>query len=224
MNTEAKIRILCYGDSNTWGWVPSSMGAKRFDENNRWPALLQKELGTDFEIIEEGLGGRTTAFDDPRPEFPLRNGANSLPAILESHLPLDLVIVMLGTTDTKKMMNLSVKEITNGMQKIIRSIKKFKTLENTQIPKILIVVPPIVKETAKFASKLFIGGTKKSTELIQSYKELSEKEQIHYLDPTSKITVDEIEGVHIDANNHKILSKLILDKVKIFLEPSNTNS
>jgi len=205
-------RILCYGDSNTWGWVPSSMGTQRYSTS--WPVLLRQKLGKDYIVIQESLGGRTTAFDDPRPEFSMRNGLASLPAILESHLPLDLVIFMLGTTDTKEMMNLSTKQITNGMKQLVQTTKNFKTLKNTSSPNILIIVPPIVKETADFASKLFIGGTKKATELIQTYKQLADEQNVEYLDPTNQIKVDQEEGVHIDESNHKILADLVLNKLK----------
>ncbi|MFA5797528.1 MAG: SGNH/GDSL hydrolase family protein [Candidatus Woesearchaeota archaeon] len=212
-NPHAK-RILCYGDSNTWGWIPSSMGKERYNINERWPGILQKKLGSDYEVIEEGLGGRTTMFDDPRPEFPERNGLKSLPPILESHLPLDLVIIMLGTTDTKEMMDVTGKEITEGMQKIIHTIKKFKTLDNTKTPQILIIVPPIVDETATLAKTLFQNGTAKATALTEEYAQLAKKEHVHYLNPTSQVKVDSAEGIHLNAKNHALLAKLIYEKIK----------
>lgn len=210
MNTNKKAkRILCYGDSNTWGWVPSSMGMERFSIGERWPGILQELLGEDYEVIEEGLGGRTTMFEDLRLEFPERNGLKTLPIILESHLPLDLVIVMLGTTDTKEMLGLSSAEITEGMRNLIRAIKGYKVLKGSVAPKILVVVPPIVREEADFASKLFKGGSEKGRALIATYKSLAEGENVFYLDPTAEIAVDKKEGVHIDARNHRRLAVLI---------------
>lgn len=126
-NTTTK-RILCYGDSNTWGRIPSRMGMERYPIQTRWTGILQETLGEDYEIIEEGLGGRTTMVDDPRPEFPERNGLKTLSILLETHLPLDLVIVMLGTTDTKEMMNISSERTTEGMSEIIKVIKNYKVL------------------------------------------------------------------------------------------------
>jgi len=215
MNTNNNTkRILCYGDSNTWGWVPSSMGKLRYDISKRWPGVLQDKLGNNYEIIEEGLGGRTTMFDDPRPEFPERNALKTLPIILETHLPLDLVILMLGTTDTKEMMNLTVDEITNGIKQLVKTIKEFKTLDKTSSPQILIIVPPIVDETANFASQLFKGGTQKAKSLVESYKKVAEEENLLYLDPTNEVIVDKEEGVHIDNNNHNKLAELIYNKIK----------
>jgi lysophospholipase L1-like esterase len=215
MNTNSNLkRILCYGDSNTWGWVPLSMGSKRYSTNERWTCILQNLLGQSYEVIEEGLGARTTMFDDPRPEFPERNGLKTFPIILESHLPLDFVILMLGTTDTKEMMNLKSTDIVGGMQNLITIIKEFRTLEGTTSPKILVIVPPIVEENTEFAKKLFKGATKKSTELIKLYKSLCEKEKVLFLDPTKSVKVDEKEGIHINAKNHKILAKLIYNILK----------
>ncbi len=211
-NSQIK-KILCYGDSNTWGWVPSSMGTKRYDINNRWPSILQSILGEEYTIIEEGLGARTTMFDDPRPEFPLRNGVETLPIILDSHSPLSFVIIMLGTTDAKEMLNLTVENITDGMRKLIKIVKNYKNLNGCVPSKILIVVPAIVNEKADFASKLFKGGTLKTKALIESYSKLAEEENVHYLNPTNDIKVDEFEGVHIDNKNHKILGSLIAQKI-----------
>ena len=154
-------------------------------------------------------------FDDPRPEFPERNGVKTLPIILESHLPLDLVIIMLGTTDTKKMMNLSSEKITEGMWKLIQTIKNYKVLKWTDTPKILVIVPPIVNEQWAIASQLFTGGSQKWQELIQSYKKLAERENILYLDPTIEVKVDEKEGIHIDSENHMKLAKMIYEIISV---------
>ena len=213
INPNAK-RILCYGDSNTWGWVPGEMGKKRFAINERWTGLVQKRLGNGFEIIEEGLGARTTIFDDPRPEFPNRNGLESLGNILETYLPLDLVIVMLGTTDTKEMINKSAEEIGNGMREIVNFIKKFKCLEGTTPPKILILVPPIVNDQTEFAAKLFKGATEKTTYLVAEYKNIAQNERCLFLDPTHKINVDQNEGVHLTLESHKKLAELVTGKIK----------
>jgi lysophospholipase L1-like esterase len=215
LNTKDNVkRILCYGDSNTWGWVPGSMGKERFDTSTRYPSLLQKKLKKDYEVIEEGLGGRTTSFDDPRPEFPERNGLTTLPIVLESHLPLDYVILMLGTTDTKPLINKTPEEIGEGVRSLIRTIKQFRTLENTSSPKILLIVPPIVSEKAPFASTLFKGGEEKGRALINIYKTISEEENILFLDPTSKVKVDKAEGVHLDKRAHKKLAKMICEKIR----------
>jgi len=90
-------RILCFGDSNTWGWNP--IDKQRYSKNERWPGVVAKFLGEGFEIIEEGLNGRTTVWDDPVEGN--KNGKEHLPIMLETHRPIDLLILMLGTNDLK---------------------------------------------------------------------------------------------------------------------------
>jgi len=153
-------------------------------------------------------------FDDPRPELPLRNGLKTLPIILESHLPLDLVILMLGTTDTKEMMDLSPKESAEGMHRLIETVKSYKILDGKFASKILVVVPPIVKEDSDFASKLFVWWTEKWNKLVELYEKLTLNEGVYYLNPTVEVKVDETEGVHIDLNNHKRLAEIIYNKIK----------
>ena len=91
--------ILCYGDSNTWGYNPSTK--ERYDRYERWTGILQFTLGDEYHVIEEGLNGRTTVWDEPI-EGEYKNGKTYLVSCLESHKPLDLVIIMLGTNDLKK--------------------------------------------------------------------------------------------------------------------------
>ena len=97
MNTGPNaIKVLCYGDSNTWGRDPHGKGI-RYPVNVRWTGLLQSKLGHDYDIIEEGLGGRTTVIDDPKREG--RNGKTYLRPCLETHSPIDVITLMLGTND-----------------------------------------------------------------------------------------------------------------------------
>ncbi len=214
MNTNPRAkRILCYGDSNTRGRVPWSMGTQRYSSKERWPGILQDLLGSEYEVIEEGLGGRTTMFDDPRPAFPERNGLQTLPILLETHLPLNLLILMLGTTDTKPMMNLNSEEIGEGMRKLIQTTKGYKVLQGTVSPEILVIVPPIVKDDTEFASQLFAGGTKKGNELIEIYRKVAEEEGVQYFDPSKDIQVDQTEWVHIDAQQHQILARLVFENI-----------
>jgi len=103
-------RILCYGDSNTWGCIPIS--AARYGEDIRWPGVLAGLLGAEYRIIEEGLNGRTTVFDDPLQEG--RNGKTYLLPCLLSHRPLDVVVLMLGTNDMKQRYGLPAEDIARG--------------------------------------------------------------------------------------------------------------
>ena len=110
------MNILCFGDSNTWGYKPDKTG--RFDENTRWTALLQKKLGPAYHIIEEGLCGRTTVFHDELREG--RRGLDMIGVTVEMHDPLDLVIIMLGTNDCKTRYGASASVIAKGLDQVIR--------------------------------------------------------------------------------------------------------
>jgi lysophospholipase L1-like esterase len=113
-------RIMCFGDSLTWGWNPIESGIpiERYSKEKRWTGILASELGPEFEVLEEGLSGRTTNLDDPTD--PRLNGANYLPSALASHLPLDLVVLMLGTNDTKSYFHRSPFEIAAAISSVLR--------------------------------------------------------------------------------------------------------
>ncbi len=115
------FRIVAYGDSITYGWIPNANPpSTRFGPEERKPGALQKELGSDYQIIEEGLDGRTT--DAPDPGSPISgaqlDGSAYLPACLASHLPVDLVIIMLGTNDLKPIFNRTPMRIAVGAARL----------------------------------------------------------------------------------------------------------
>ena len=116
------MKLICYGDSNTWGcigrWVNSTEPSERFDTDVRWPMVAQKELGDRFHIIEEGLGGRTTIYPKPGEEW--KNGEPYLTPCAHTHRPLDLVVIMLGTNDTKDRFYASAACIGIGMARLVK--------------------------------------------------------------------------------------------------------
>ena len=112
--------VLCYGDSNTWGYNPITK--ERYEKDERWTGVLQNALGNDYHVIEEGLNGRTTVWDDPIEGF--KNGKTYLIPCLETHKPLDLVIIMLGTNDLKKRFSLSAYDIAQGAGVLIDVVYK----------------------------------------------------------------------------------------------------
>lgn len=113
------MNILCFGDSNTWGYRPDRKG--RFDENTRWTGLLQQKLGPEYHIIEEGLCGRTTIFQDELREN--RRGLDMVGATVEIHNPIDLMIIMLGTNDCKNHYRASASLISKGLDQVIRKAR-----------------------------------------------------------------------------------------------------
>ena len=160
-----KIKILCYGDSNTWGFIPGT-DHQRFSKEERWPGVLQRMLGDKYEIIEEGLNSRTLVSVDKRRDREGRCGADYLLPCLDTHDPIDLVIIMLGTNELKTEFYRNPKEIGEIFEELF--VKKIITRQSVcrkTYPKLLVVAPPVItKENANY-----IGGIAKSEKLSEIY-------------------------------------------------------
>ena len=192
--------ILCFGDSNTWGSVPRR--ARRYNNNERWPALLRAALSNDFEIIEEGQPGRTTLHDDPFEGE--KNGMRYLKPCLESHIP-DLVIILLGTNDLKHRFGLSAYDVALGASKLVEECLKFKSMARATPPKVLLVSPPPVYEVG-FFSNMFAGAAVKSQDLAKYYKEFARGLGCEYFDAGTVVTSCKKEGIHWQVEQHKFLA------------------
>ncbi|MFA6072805.1 MAG: GDSL-type esterase/lipase family protein [Candidatus Woesearchaeota archaeon] len=205
-----KKRIICYGDSNTWGYVPGT-NFERFSEKIRFTKRLQNELGSKFEVIEEGLFARTLASEYQRSGKEGRNGKTYLVPCLLSHEPLNLVILMLGTTELKKEFNNSPKDIGKFLDKYYAQvIPKQKSMSGCPGPKLLIICPPIIDET--IASPRYVDGTKKAKQLSHIYAEVARKNNCLFID-ASNLEVG-IDGVHMTAKSHKLLFEMLAKKIK----------
>lgn len=203
--------VLCYGDSNTWGDPPGGVG--RYEWTVRWPGVLQQRLGYDYRIVEEGLCGRTTCFDDPL--WPNRNGLTYLPVALETHYPIDLLIIMLGTNDVKSRYNHSSFTIAQGAGELLITAKKFEP----KIQHILLVAPPhVVKSDSVESSFAFDGAEDKSQELAKHFKYFADLHGCHFFDAASVAKSSSIDGIHIDAENHKLLAEALSKRVRDLFE------
>src|SRR3989344_7007518 len=157
INPNAK-RILCYGDSNTWGYIPAT--AKRHPVGIRWTSLLQEKLSSDYEIIEEGLNSRTTDMDDPKHIG--KNGLIYLRPCLETHDPIDLIILFLGTNDTKERFDREPEMIIEGIENLLKAIKQFSVEEETKMPQIILISPPLIDETVEGVKEKYLGAEVKT--------------------------------------------------------------
>jgi lysophospholipase L1-like esterase len=97
--------VLCFGDSNTNGISGDDENYVRLPAAVRWTGRLQRLLGDGYYVIEEGLNGRTTDLDYAN--RPGCNGRTYFGPCLQSHHPLDVVVIMLGTNDLKAEFNRS---------------------------------------------------------------------------------------------------------------------
>lgn len=196
--------ILCYGDSNTWGNVPRS--DERYSRDIRWPGALQNILGAQYEVVSEGLCGRTFVAEDPKK--PHRTGITHLQAILESADPIDLVIIMLGTNDVKITYNLKPTDIAEHLLQTINLIKSIEDLE--KIPKILIICPPpvIVPETNDLDPRM-IQGPETFKILPNLYKEVAQRNECGFINAGDYVSSSKIDGYHLDKDAHLKLAEVI---------------
>lgn len=209
--------ILCFGDSNTWGWNPRTM--ERFAPAERWPGVLQERLGGGYLVIEEGLNGRTTVFDDPLE--PHRNGSAYLPACLQSHKPIDLVILMLGTNDLKTRFSASSFEIANGAGRLIEIMAASAAgRAGGATPEVLLLAPPPIGDVSAFGgddpafagSELaWEGAREKSLAFARQYRRVAEAYGCRFFDTASVVETSSIDGIHWEAHSHRALGEALAE-------------
>lgn len=208
--------VLCYGDSLTWGY--DAEGPFRHPLRDRWPSVLQAELGDAAHVVAEGLNGRTTAFDDHLAGAD-RNGARLLPTILTSHAPLDLVIVMLGSNDMKPWIHGNALASKQGMQRLIDIIRGHDYPLGGLPPEILLVSPPAVTRTANAEFKeMFAGGEETSRRLAAHYAALADEAGCGFFDAGSVASTTPLDGVHMDAENTRNLGRALAPVVRRMLD------
>ena len=200
--------VLAFGDSNTWGLVPGTGSRVRYPENVRWTGLLQSRLN-DTRVIEEGLCGRTTVFED---ELRVgRKGLSLLPVILESHAPLDAVIIMLGTNDCKSVYGASAHTIGKGIELCLDEIEKTVPAE-----KIILVSPIHLGDEVWRPDKdpeFDKDSIEVSHELREVYSRIAEKRGVRFLAASDIASPDKKDDEHLNEEGHKALSEAIYGKL-----------
>jgi len=205
--------ILCFGDSNTWGYSPKS--GRRFPRDARWTGVLQSRLGSGYHVIEEGQCGRTTAWDDPV-EGGTRNGRAYLAPCLESHAPLDLVILMLGTNDTKKRFSLTAFDIGQCAAGLVDLIQSSTSGHQGSAPKLILVAPPPLSAMTAFAD-MFEDGAEKSKKLGGIYRDIASGRGCAFLDAGEIVSTSPLDGVHFEKAEHEKLGQALARMVKELL-------
>lgn len=207
--------LLTYGDSNTHGTPPIlDLGEyRRFDAATRWPALVGKSLG--WEVIEEGLPGRTAQFDDPV-MGPHMNGQDGLKIALQSHGPIDALTIMLGTNDVKARFGASPELVTGGVAKLLDIAFSQELQDRHGGFKVLLICPPPVVEVGPIRTQ-FYGGRARSLQLPPLYAGLAEAYGAAFLDAGKHIEVSPIDGVHFDPPAHAVLATAVADKLRLIV-------
>ena len=213
-----KRRILCFGDSNTHGTNPVG---PRYGEDERWPMLLQKLLGEDVRVLEEGFGGRTIAFDDPV-EGGYKSAMSYLPPCLMSHDPLDLVIVMLGTNDTKGRFAMTAPAIALALAHLLRLVHLYAADGRGAPSRVLVIAPPPVRPEVmktRMAGTFDERSIEVSKRLAEEYLRIARLMRCEYLNAADFCLASEEDGVHLTAAGHRALARGVADKIRdIFKE------
>lgn len=209
--------ILCFGDSNTKGTDPVT--GERFDFDVRWPGVLQRTLGIGWHIYEDGLGGRTTVFEDPIE--PGRSGRALLPGILKVTAPLDLVIVMLGTNDCKNRFDMPAWDIGFGLEALIGLMQNPAYGRGGKPPRVLAVSPaPLAGERLKkgrFRDMFSDGAIAKSALLADAFQDAARRKGAFFLDAAGYVGAG-ADGLHLDRDAHAVLGAAFAEKVRDILD------
>ena len=212
-----KKHIVCFGDSNTHGYcaVPEDCadGGNRFNEDERWTCLLQKKLGDEYLVIEEGLSGRTTVFDDPLHEC--MAGLDVITPTLLSHEPVDLLIIMLGTNDTKDRLSANAACIAIGMERLVAKAKNTMCWANE--PNILVVAPPHIGEglnSIPAGEAMGVTCAEKSRGLSEKYKEVCKNQNCDFFDAEGVAEFNNYDCMHLTRKGHIELSDALYKIVK----------
>jgi lysophospholipase L1-like esterase len=205
--------ILLFGDSNTHGTMamPDLGNASRFDRNERWAGRLARLL-PDWEVIAEGQPGRTTVHDDPI-EGAHRNGLTVLPALLESHRPVDVVLIMLGTNDLKQRFSVNASDVGLSLERLVRVIRASDAGPDGAAPAVLLVAPPPIQEVGCLAG-MFAGGAAKSAELAKEVAAAAKRAGVPFLDAGQVVKVSPVDGIHYGPEANPALAEAFAAAIK----------
>lgn len=203
--------ILCFGDSNTYGADPDCGGRHPYE--TRWTGKLQAILGDEYRIIEEGLGGRTAVWPDPL--SPNRCGIESLPMLLDSHAPLDMVVIMLGTNDLKARFGAMATDIAAGVGRLVQMVQQHAVINNQSDMKILLVAPILLGENLDLLAPYGFDeiSVQKSKALACLYKVEAERLGCAFFD-ASQVAKPGSDQLHMVAEEHANLANAFAQEVR----------
>ena len=205
------MTVLCYGDSNTHAYDPHTGG--RYPKDLRWTTILGRLLGEDYEIIPEGLNGRTTAYD--RIGEAWKNGFPYLRPCIESHKNVDCIVFMLGTNDCNVEMELSAEDIAAGMEKLVRTAKEVCMEEQSYVPKIILTVPAAISPDfagTPFEYQLGQSSVDKSRAIAPLYEAIAKRHGCRFVD-ASGLEVSPLDCEHLTPESHRELAGRIAAEI-----------
>ncbi|TDP01891.1 SGNH/GDSL hydrolase family protein [Marinomonas balearica] len=195
--------ILCYGDSLTWGAVPNG---GRYMKQLRWTSILDELLDKEHQVINFGLPGRTTLWEDPFRDG--RVGVTYIQAALETFGPVDVLIIMLGTNDLKRHFNVGAFEAAKGVEKIIEKAR-MPNSQDFPAPNIIVVAPPNIMSPTGDMAETFSGAVEKSQYFHQHYQNMAMNNDCLFLNAAGVLQASQADGVHLDTNGNKLLAEAL---------------
>lgn len=203
------MRILLYGDSNTFGTAPMADLASDGTVSRRWGDVLVAEMPEHL-VIVEGLPGRTTVHDDPVDGAHL-NGRSVLPAILGSHRPIDLLVICLGTNDFKARFSAGPADVALSLGRLVRDARA-----TGWVGQVLLVVPPPLQEVGPFA-EIYSGAAAKSAGLAEAVVAEATREGAAMFDAGRVIATDPLDGIHWSDAAHETLGTALAAEIRALL-------
>ncbi len=200
--------ILVYSDSLSWGIIPKTRNRLAFGQ--RWPGVMEMSLcssGKKVRVIEDCLNGRRTVWDDPFK--PGRNGLVGLAQRVEIHSPLELVVLMLGTNDFQSMHEHNAWQSSQGILALVSAIRTAPIEPGMLVPKVLVVAPPAIQTPKGPIAPKFVGGERKCVGLADAYRKVCEEINCNFFDAGSVITSSNVDGVHLDLEQHLALGNAV---------------
>jgi len=201
--------VLCFGDSNTWGYVPGSDGG-RWPREVRWPNRLQVALGEDWEVIAEGLNGRTATLDSPVAEG--RNGLTYLLPCLHSHMPVDVVVIYLGTNDAGDRYSLPAETVSGAVGRLVRVVRTSEAGPGYAAPEVLVVCPPPFGQLDPDVS--FANAGAKSQQLGRWFAEVCGQLDCELLDLDGIASYSDLDGIHLDAGGQAAVATAVEERLR----------
>lgn len=212
----SKKRIVCFGDSNTWGYDPAR-GA-RYDESVRWTMVLQTLLGSEYQIIEEGQNGRTIANPDPW-EWGTKCGMDYVLPMIETHNPFDLLVIMLGSNDLKKKFHLPAADIAGSLQNMLMKVRGYAAYQlGCPNLKILVVSPPALGndlEKSPFAAFFDCADApRQAHDLAKWYAMVAKQFHADFFNATELVAGGDVDRLHLSPESHRKLAEALCNKIR----------
>jgi len=207
--------IMFFGDSNTWGYNP--INARRYPFDVRFTGIVSEKLN-DCRIIEEGLKGRTNALSDDLQAD--RNGLRSLPMLLCTHDPIDILVIMLGTNDVKRKFHNAPTEIANGLELLIQTAQMPLLWGGEKTPRILVVCPPGVTgnfKCSEMEGSFDLTSVEKSLQLHEAYQKIAVQYGCDYLNAMDYTGPGVSDGVHLEEEEHKKMAEALIIKLQTMI-------